>query len=312
MKQIIPFSKEIVFKTNIASITSISLEHEEKIFDGEVSGDFIIFGDYKIHNDTTEKELFKYRLPFTTLIPDNIIADSILIDVENFTYEQIEDDVLRINIDFSIEGEERTEILEVYDRNNENNGEISKKIDNDFEDENNESVSEVQEDELEMEILNEVKKAEDSSETEILYEENVSDDLSDNNDRVINYDNTNLYSLEEISVTDMDKDIEFQGIEFNKNTDIMTNEKVLSNDEVLETNKDEVKERDEEIVKKVHKEEMVDNEYVTYHIHIVKNDETLDNILSIYGSSLDVVSEYNDVSNIKALDKVIIPEYLDE
>ena len=44
MKQVIPFVKEIVFKNNIASITSISLEHEEKIFDGEVSGDFIEIG----------------------------------------------------------------------------------------------------------------------------------------------------------------------------------------------------------------------------------------------------------------------------
>ena len=115
MKQIIPFSKDIVFKTNIASITSISLEHEEKISDGEVSGDFIVFGDYKIHNDTTEKELFKYKLPFTALIPDNVVTETISIDVKNFTYDTVEDDVLRVNIDFVIEGEEQEEEKRIED-----------------------------------------------------------------------------------------------------------------------------------------------------------------------------------------------------
>ena len=65
MKQVIPFYKEIVFKSNIANLTSISLEHTEKILDGEISGEFIVYGDYKEHNDTTEKESFKYKLPFT-------------------------------------------------------------------------------------------------------------------------------------------------------------------------------------------------------------------------------------------------------
>ena len=117
MREVIPFYKEIVFKTNIASITSISLEHEEKVFNGEVSGDFIIFGDYKVHNDTTERELFRYRLPFTAIIPDYVDKDTIVVDIENFTYEQIENDVLKVNIDFSIQGE-IIEKLEVEVENN--------------------------------------------------------------------------------------------------------------------------------------------------------------------------------------------------
>ncbi len=32
MKQIVPFYKEIVFKNNIANLTSISLEHKENIY----------------------------------------------------------------------------------------------------------------------------------------------------------------------------------------------------------------------------------------------------------------------------------------
>ena len=80
MRQIIPFVKDVVFKTNIASITSISLECEEHVSEGEINGNFIVFGDYKIHNDTTEKELFKYKLPFTAIIPDNVILDTVSLD----------------------------------------------------------------------------------------------------------------------------------------------------------------------------------------------------------------------------------------
>lgn len=106
MKQVIPFYKEIVFDKQIANITSISLEHNEKILEDEVSGEFIIYGDYKTHNDTTEKENFKFKLPFTALIPDSIDSESISIDIADFKYEQIDNDVLRVDIDFSIEGEE--------------------------------------------------------------------------------------------------------------------------------------------------------------------------------------------------------------
>ena len=93
MKQVIPFYKEIVFKNNIANIVSVSLEHNEKIMDGEVVGEFIIFGEYKIHNDTTEKESFKYKLPFTALIPDDVDTSTITVDIADFKYEQIDVDV---------------------------------------------------------------------------------------------------------------------------------------------------------------------------------------------------------------------------
>ena len=113
MKQVIPFYKEIVFKNNIASILNVSLEHEESILEGEISGNFILTGEYKIHNDTTEVESFRYKLPFTALISDDMNRDTISIDIESFSYEQIEDDVLRIDIDFSIEYEVNLEDDEV-------------------------------------------------------------------------------------------------------------------------------------------------------------------------------------------------------
>ena len=214
MRHIIPFSKEIVFKTNIATITSISLEHEEKIFDGEVNGDFIIFGDYKVHSDTTEKELFKYRLPFTTLIPDNIIKDSVKIEIVDFNYEIIDKDVLKVDISFSLEGNLKEEV-ETVEEDRKYEKELDQFLDNIIEKE--EDIKEVREDK----------------------------------------------------------------------------------EEVIEPQEIEVKKEDKD-------------EYITYHIHIVKEEETLEVIMKTYGVSLDFLKEYNDISNIKVGDKIIIPQVQEE
>lgn len=214
MRHIIPFSKEIVFKTNIATITSISLEHEEKIFDGEVNGDFIIFGDYKVHSDTTEKELFKYRLPFTTLIPDNIIKDSVKIEIVDFNYEIIDKDVLKVDISFSLEGNLKEEV-ETVEEDRKYEKELDQFLDNIIEKE--EDIKKVREDK----------------------------------------------------------------------------------EEVIEPQEIEVKKEDKD-------------EYITYHIHIVKEEETIEVIMKTYGVSLDYLKEYNDISNIKVGDKIIIPQVKDE
>ena len=54
------------------------------------------------------------------------------------------------------------------------------------------------------------------------------------------------------------------------------------------------------------------DEYITYHIHIVKESETIEVISSMYNSSIDLISEYNDLTNIGIGDKLIIPEEKDE
>ena len=236
MKQIIPFSKEIVFKTNIASITSISLEHEEKVSDGEINGDFIIFGDYKIHNDTTEKELFRYRLPFTAIIPDNVIKDSVVVDIDDFRYEQIDEDVLKVNISFSLEGEERP---------------------------------------LEEKVIEEERK----------YEEELNTFL-EQIDNKVDVKNDDSNELED---------------------NIEENSEELEEREVIDNVKQE---------EKIKEDKNIDNglhdEYITYHIHIVKEDETLDTIIRNYNVNLDYIKEYNDITNVQIGDKIIIPELVDE
>lgn len=244
MKEVIPFYKEIVFKNNIANITSISLEHTEKVLDGEVTGEFIVFGDYKIHNDTTEKETFKYKLPFTAIIPDNIDTSTVSIDISNFSYEQIDIDVLRIDIDFIIEGEESR-----CCKNNQT---------------------------LEEEVYDKIEKEQKLN--------SIEDDIENQINEIL-------------SITKNDpEEIDTQEIEENQNDTIEENREEVT-DEI-------VKQKETIDLEKIEKQE----EYITYHVHIVNNNDSIENIIKKYNTNLELLNEYNDIKELKIGDKVIIPE----
>ena len=116
MKKIIPFTKEIKFNTKIYEITSVSLEHnltlkEENI----VSGEFIVSGEYKINDSSINTEPFIYGLPFDISLDKKYDTDNLKIDIDDFKFEIINEEILRVNIDVLIEG---IEIINL-DENNE-------------------------------------------------------------------------------------------------------------------------------------------------------------------------------------------------
>ena len=49
--------------------------------------------------------------------------------------------------------------------------------------------------------------------------------------------------------------------------------------------------------------------YVTYHVHIVREDDTLDTICQKYEINKDELSYYNDITTIKMGGKLIVPTY---
>lgn len=108
MRQVIPFKKDIVFNTKIEEITSISLEHNLKLDnDNFISGEFVISGDYKIVDGSSKLELFSYNLPIDIALDNSYVIEESTIDIEDFYYEIINNDTLRVNIEVSIEGEEK-------------------------------------------------------------------------------------------------------------------------------------------------------------------------------------------------------------
>ena len=120
MKKIIPFTKEIEFNTMISKITDISIEHTLRASDDNlISGYFIVEGAYKMTPASQIDEEFSYKIPVDVEIDNLYDISKVLIDIDNFTYEVIGDDILKVNIDLCIDNieekanrEDTTEVLE--------------------------------------------------------------------------------------------------------------------------------------------------------------------------------------------------------
>lgn len=130
----IPFTKDIAFLKKVCEITSISLEHEIKVEDSVLKGNFIVSGDYKSHEVSVNKEPFSYILPFEIELASDIDTDTIEFMIDDFTYEIIDNASLRVNIDFNIlaskkEIEEKEETIfedasNLFQENNEEEREV--------------------------------------------------------------------------------------------------------------------------------------------------------------------------------------------
>jgi len=79
-------------------------------------------------------------------------------------------------------------------------------------------------------------------------------------------------------------------------------EEIKEEDHMMETN---LKESEDTII---HNVNPMDDSYATYHIHIVNSGETVETICTMYHSNLNLLSDYNDMSNITVGDKIIIPK----
>ena len=98
MKKIVPFSKDLMFKTKIGEITAISLDHTLKLDNNIVSGEFIIDGNYKMIESSEIEEKFNYKIPVDIAIDGKYDTKNCVISVDEFTYEIINEEMLRVNI----------------------------------------------------------------------------------------------------------------------------------------------------------------------------------------------------------------------
>ncbi len=213
MNCIIPFTKDVKFKSNIAEILSVSLEHDYTANETEVLGNFTISGEYKTHEVSVNKEHFEYVLPFSVNMTNKIDTNSVNFEVQDFTYEVIDNDTLRVNIEYSINADEVKEEETLFKQ-----------------------VEEPTLDNLLDEIDREVEKETREEKPE---ERDISEEAK----------NTILNSI-------------------NDNDDV----------------------------------------YVTYHIHEMKETDTVESICLKYNTSDAILGEYNDLSTLTLGDKIIIPE----
>ncbi len=220
MKKVISFKKELPFKTNISEISSISLEHTINEKENDlISGIFYVSGEYKMTETSINKESFNFEIPFDIALDSRYDTSKIKFDIDDFYYEIINADTLKVNIDVYVDG------------------------------------------------LNEIKEKERCIEEETLDSIKV-----DKKEEVLpvkeGRDNEPTINIENV----------------NTNENINTNESVNLFDNISNA-----------------------ETYSTYYVYIVKDGDTIDKILEEFKVTKEELSNYNDISNIKANDKLIIP-----
>ena len=213
MKKIVPFNNVLTFDTDICEITAISLEHDIKKEKDTINGVFHITGEYKITDGQLEKDKFNFELPFDIALGNNYNLDTLDVGVDDFRYEQISRNEVKVNIDLYIDGE------------------------------------------LEEEQRNDMPELERIEITENL---DVLDDIKDNKE---NIENTNIE---------------------------VKNENENSNDNIFSGFNEE-------------------EQYVTYKVHRMEDNETLDNILEKYKVTKEDLVKYNNLEDVHPGVKLIIP-----
>ena len=222
MKKIVPFKKDIEFDSNIAEISSISLEHTLKLKEENlVSGEFIISGTYKMTEASVNVDSFEYKLPFDISIDKKYDTKNIDVDINDFYYEVINNEILSISIEVVLDGlEEKPEEEE------------------------------------------EIRMTEEKIET--------------------------LEDREEVEKEEDTKTVS-----------------------TVEENSEEVNREEDNTVKSIF-EGLDENErYAVYKVHIVTENDTTESIITEYGVTRDDLEAYNDLSDLKIGDKLIIPSHED-
>lgn len=104
MRQLIPFVKDINFTSKLSEVTSISLEHNLTMENNDsIVGEFIVSGKYKINEISINEEFFNEKIDFDITLDDKYDASKIRIDIDNFYYEIINEENLRLHIDVLID-----------------------------------------------------------------------------------------------------------------------------------------------------------------------------------------------------------------
>lgn len=133
MKKIVPFNNVLNFETDVCEITAISLEHKIDMEDDAISGVFYITGEYKITDGQLEREKFNFELPFDIALGNTYDRSTLVVDIDDFRYEIVDRNKLKVNIDLYIDGEVVPDRIVEEDRIDNNNLEeevdTSKKVD---------------------------------------------------------------------------------------------------------------------------------------------------------------------------------------
>lgn len=292
MKKVISFDKEILFPTMIGEITAISLDQTLKFLSkNDVEGDFIISGRYKMTEASAIEEDFKYTLPIEITLAETFTLDTTKIEIHDFYYEIVDEEILKVKIDIQVEGVEEVlleeEIEDVVDQ------EIQK-----LEDPKEEEKPQVEEilieKEPEVETRNDTLAAELNSEEvrECDGEEKSREEKLSDVEPILPVQNE---VLEEEVVSDE----KIEEKEFEKKVEVQ------KQDTFAEVEVKETKNTNIQSIFSVFNE--AEETYKAYTVYIMRKNDSINSVLDRYQITKEQLEEYNDLSQIELGSKVIIP-----
>lgn len=245
MRKNVSFEKRIDFPTMVGEISAISLEEDLKfINESSIEGNLILSGKYKLTEASRLEEDFNYKLPIEISLTEKLDISTSKVEISNFTYKMMDENIMLCNIELLIEG------LELLDESRECDGDVS------------EIEIPIKED-IDKVINNEFINDTDTLESDVLLKENneVKDDKRDDI----------IVSKKEVAET----------IDINE-ADKVENTSIFNINEESES-------------------------YGTLLVYIVRENETINSIITKYNTTVEELEKYNDLKDLSIGTKLIIP-----
>lgn len=278
MKKIISFDKEILFPTMIGEITAISLDQTLKFLSkNDVLGDFIVSGRYKMTEASAIEEDFKYTLPVEITLSETFALDTTKIEIKDFYYEIIDEEILKVKIDIQVEGVE--EVL----------------LEEEIEDVIDQELAKVDE-------KQEVRGVEELLESNEVKEEEMS--ICEEMRECDGEEKSREEKLEDVEPI-IETEVESFREEKEASKEVEQVEEVsLVNQQVAVVESSETKANIQSIFRVFNDAEET---YKAYTVYIMRKNDSINSVLDKYHITKEQLEEYNDLSKIELGSKVIIP-----
>lgn len=273
MKKVVPFTKTISFRTMIAEITDIEVNHTLALNENhEVVGDILVDGKYKMTDASQIEEEFHYKLPFTIDIDERYNLDNLEIIISDFYFEIVNEEDLKINVEIEMDGIEENKLSKLEEKRN--------------------SLEEVSE------VLDTEEDFVRNKEDDIL----IPVEIEEKQEKLEVPQNNPLHKLaEEIKKDILTEDIPLVEVtkqeakkEIKKETTSVKQEK---DNNTSSTNMSSI------FSSLASSEET----FSTYYVYMVRETDTIESIIDKYQTTKEELQNYNDLTNVKVGSKLIIP-----
>lgn len=273
MKKVVPFTKTISFRTMIAEITDIEVNHTLALNENhEVVGDILVDGKYKMTDASQIEEEFHYKLPFTIDIDERYNLDNLEIIISDFYFEIINEEDLKINVEIEMDGIEENKLPKLEEKKN--------------------SLEEVSE------VLDTEEDFVRNKEDDIL----IPVEIEEKKEKLEVPQDNPLHKLaEEIKKDILTEDIPLVEVtkqeaknEIKKETTSVKQEK---DNNTSSTNMSSI------FSSLASSEET----FSTYYVYMVRETDTIESIIDKYQTTKEELQNYNDLTNVKVGSKLIIP-----